>query len=83
VRTVQVCDEHFGLCISAVSLVTGVCVLLCTSVCFFERRVCVCTRAAVVCLPLDFTMAASGARALLSRTRIALAMREKQLLIFF
>jgi len=60
-----------------------VCVLLCTSVCVFERRVCVCTCAAVVCLPLDFTMAASRARALLSRTRIALAMREKQLLIFF
>jgi len=61
-------------------LLLQVCVAV--HLCVLLRALCVCARA-VVCLPLDFTMAASRARALLSRTRIALAMREKQLLIFF
>jgi len=67
----QVCDERFGLCISAVSFVTGVC--RCAPLCVFSRScVCVCTRArAVVCLPLDWLLLApahcSHARASLSR----------------
>jgi len=77
----QVCDERFGLCISAVSFVTGVC--RCAPLCVFSRS-CVCVHART-----RGCMSAARLSGCFSRPRIALMHahrsrdeREEQLLLF-